>query len=257
MIRFTIITCTYNAGKVLQRTLDSVAAQQWPDVEHIIIDGGSTDITVDMVREYERAQSGRAVGRTVKVVSEKDNGLYDAMNKGLARATGHYVVFVNAGDTLHAGNTLATVAARAAGDSMPAVIYGDTYIVDHTGRFLRRRRLTPPQHLDWRSFRNGMLVCHQAFYSRTDIAKAEPYNVGYRYSADVDWCIRVMKSAARQRLAIVNTDAVLADYLDGGMTTDNHRASLKERFKVMAAHYGMAVTIAMHVWFVFRALLRR
>ena len=81
---------------------------------------------------------------------------------------------------------------------LPAVLYGDTNIVDSDGNFLHPRRLSPPEDLTWKSFRQGMLVCHQAFYARIDFAIATPYDQQYRYSADVDWCIRVMKAAAKE-----------------------------------------------------------
>ena len=92
---------------------------------------------------------------------------------------------------------------------------------------------------------------------RTDIARQQPYNLGYRHSADVDWCIRVMKEAERQSLALVNTHTVLANFEEGGNTTQNHRASLLERFRVMATHYGYLQTLCLHIWFVVRALFRR
>lgn len=256
MASITVITCTYNAASVLMPTLMSVARQSWPGVEHIIMDGASADGTVDMAQRYAQAQNASGRGHRVVVVSERDRGLYHAMNKALARATGQYVVFLNAGDTLHSDDTLATVAQCADADGRAAVVYGDTDIVDAEGHFLRRRRLSPPEHLTWRSFRNGMLVCHQAFYARTDLARLEPYDQHYRYSADVDWCIRVMKRAERYGLHMANTHATLANYLDGGMTADNHRASLKERFSVMRKHYGLAQTAAMHAWFVLRTAIK-
>jgi hypothetical protein len=134
----------------------------------------------------------------------------------------------------------------------PAVLYGDTDIVDAEGRFLRKRHLSVPDHLTWRSFKQGMLVCHQAFYACLDIAHDIPYDLQYRHSADVDWCIRVMKEAERQHLPLVNVHAVLADFLDGGDSKQNHRDSLKERFDVMRRHYGLLTTLVMHVRFVFR-----
>lgn len=96
-----------------------------------------------------------------------------------------------------------------------------------------------------------------AFYARTDLAKAIPYDLKYRYSADVDWCIKIMKSAARYRLPLVNTHAVLACFLDGGMTTTYHRRSLRERFSVMCRHYGVASTVVMHLWFALRGVISR
>jgi hypothetical protein len=100
-----------------------------------------------------------------------------------------------------------------------------------------------------------MLVCHQAFYARADIAGSVPYDRRYRYSADVDWCIRVMKEAEKRRLPLKNAEAVVADYLEEGQTTLHHRDSLKERFDVMRRHYGLFSTVVMHIWFVFRRFL--
>lgn len=192
------------------------------------------------------------------VVSEKDRGLYDAMNKGIQKATGDYLVFLNAGDVFPSPDTLELVASSVGdGEELPGVLYGNTDIVDDEGHFLRHRRLQPPERLTWRSFRQGMLVCHQAFYARTDLAKANPYNMQYRFSADVDWCIRVMKAAERQGLPLRNVDAVVVNYLDGGMTVKNHRASLRERFRLMRHHYGLLPTLAMHAWFVLRSVLKK
>lgn len=192
------------------------------------------------------------------VVSEKDRGLYDAMNKGIQKATGDYLVFLNAGDVFPSPDTLELVASSVGdGEELPGVLYGNTNIVDDEGHFLRHRRLQPPERLTWRSFRQGMLVCHQAFYARTDLAKANPYNMQYRFSADVDWCIRVMKAAELQGLPLRNVDAVVVNYLDGGMTVKNHRASLRERFRLMRHHYGLLPTLAMHAWFVLRSVLKK
>lgn len=260
MIRFTIITCTYNAATVLQRTLDSVLSQTWGQVEHLIVDGASTDGTVALATAYRDGNAARDTGHDVVIRSEPDRGLYDAMNKGLALATGDYVLYLNAGDTFPSASTLEdicnTVNERSDG-KLPAVLYGDTDVVDLEGRVLHPRRLAPPDDMTWRSFSHGMLVCHQAFYARTDMAKAEPYDLRYRFSADVDWCIRIMKRAEREGLPLLRLHAVVAHFLDGGMTDKNHRASLWERFDVMRRHYGLMRTLLMHAWFVLRALSKR
>lgn len=202
-IRFSVVTVTYNASERLRYTAESVFMQNYPFVEHIVIDGCSKDDTVDIAFEYKRYDDETENGHVVSVISEPDKGLYDAMNKGLARATGDYVVFLNAGDCLPSKNTLETIAGCVDGkEERPAVLYGDTNIVDSEYRFLRRRRLIPPERLTWRSFRNGMLVCHQAFYARLDIARGQFYDLRYRYSADVDWCIRVMKEAEKRGLSL-------------------------------------------------------
>ena len=255
MIKFTIITCTFNAEHELQRTLDSVFHQSYADVEHLILDGLSSDRSVEMAQTYKLRSDEARTGHEVVVCSERDSGLYDAMNKGIARATGDYIVFLNAGDTFPSEATLEHIAHSIGdGEALPGVIYGDTDIVNDEGRFLRHRRLHPSPKLTWRSFRNGMLVCHQAFYALTTLAKDNPYNLNYRFSADVDWCIRVMKEAERRHLMLKNVDEVVVNYLDGGMTEKNHRASLRERFSVMRRHYGLPLTLIMHVWFAVRQL---
>lgn len=261
MIRLSIITITYNAQETLPRTLKSVLTQNYHNIEHIIVDGASTDGTVKMAKEYKRDSYTIHNRHRVIIVSEPDNGLYDAMNKGLAMATGDYIVFMNAGDFYPEASTVSSIirkakAKKAAIGKLPAVLYGDTDIVDSNGVFLRRRRLTPPKQLTWRSFGHGMLVCHQAFYARKDIARGIAYDLRYRYSADVDWCIRVMKAAESRQLPLLNVQATIANYTEEGLSTKHHRSSLKERYRIMEAHYGRFVTFAMHCWFAVRAVMR-
>ena len=252
MIYFTIITCTYDASKYIDRTLESVQGQSYPHIEHFIIDGVSKDDTVKKAQTYAYDSHYPVI-----VKSEPDKGLYDAMNKGIQLAKGNYIIFLNAGDVFYEEDTLTNIAEQLKGKPLPGVIYGDTDIVDEKGNFIRKRRLAPPERLSWKSFKQGMLVCHQSFYARTDIAKQVPYNLHYRYSADVDWCIRIMKEAENQGLELWNTHKTLCSYLEGGMTEKSHRASLKERFMVMSDHYGMLTTILQHLWFVVRAIIKR
>ena len=262
MIKFTIVTITFNAEGVLKRTLDSVLAQHFPHVEHLIIDGASTDSTLQIANDYKRLSDNAHLGHDIRIMSEPDKGIYDAMNKGLRMATGDYICFLNAGDFFPTPHTLDTIVEKSCLESVastqwPAVIYGNTDIVDSHGHFLRHRRLTPPKKLSWRSFRKGMLVCHQAFYARTDIARHTPYDTRYRFSADVDWCIRVMKEAKRRELQLRYVEDVVANYTMEGQTTLHHKESLRERFDVMRSHYGIVVTIVMHLWFVVRQIIKK
>lgn len=259
MIKITLVTVTYNAAQVLGRTLDSVFRQRYNNVEHIIIDGASSDGTAALAQDYLERSIASDGGHEVRLLVEPDNGIYDAMNKGLSFATGDYVCFLNAGDTLPADDTLAILAERIAadtadGEELPAVVYGNTDIVDADGRFLRHRRLSPPTVLTWRSLRNGMLVCHQAFYARTDLARDIRYNLSYRYSADFDWCVRVMRKAEEKGLRMTDSNLLLAHYLNEGATTRNHKASLHERFRIMAEYYGTLPTALRHVWFGLRSV---
>ena len=225
--KFSIITVTYNAEKVLEDTIQSVISQTYHHVEYIIVDGASKDGTLAVIDRYRE--------RIHTVVSEPDKGLYDAMNKGITLASGDYLCFLNAGDCFHEDDTLQQMVHT---------------IVDKDRHFLRMRRLAAPETLNWKSFKQGMLVCHQAFFPRHTLV--EPYNLNYRFSADFDWCIRIMKKAR----TLHNTHLTIIDYLDEGMTTRNRKASLKERFRIMAAHYGLIGTVVRHAWFVLRLVTR-
>ena len=254
----SIITVTYNAESTIERTLRSVEEQTYGCIEHIIIDGCSSDHTLSHIQRYvERNSLPNRHG--IRVVREPDIGLYDAMNKGIQQATGDYLVFLNAGDRLHEDTTLEQLASLSGWQrnrANYAILYGETDLVDGEGRFLRHRRLQAPEQLTSKSFRSGMLVCHQSFYVRTDLARATPYDLNYRYSADYDWCIRLMQRAEKRRLRFLNTRLILTDYLSEGLTTKNHRRSLLERFRLMARHYGWPTAIAEHLWFVVRAVVK-
>ena len=233
--RISIITICYNAASTITRTLRSVSAQTYPNIQYLIIDGASKDNTLELVRE---------LAPEAEVYSERDKGIYDAMNKGLDRATGDYVWYVNAGDALASPTTVEDlVRATCTGDSLPDVLYGDTRLIDGEDHDLGLRRLRPPHQLDWRSFRSGMLVCHQAFVAKRSISPH--YDLSYRFSADVDWCIRVLKEAKTTAFY----PEPIALYLNEGTTTANHRASLIERFHVMRHHYGLVTTVLQHLRF--------
>ena len=238
--KLSIITVTFNAGKSLEKTIQSIIDQTYCNVEYIIVDGKSKDNTLEIIETYRDCINC--------FVSEEDKGLYDAMNKGIRLATGDYICFLNAGDKFHDNDTLQYMADSLKADSLPDVLHGETTIVDENGNFLRMRRLSMPQQLNWKSFKQGMLVCHQAFFAKRELAVQEPYDMSYRFSADFDWCIRIMKRAK----CCHNTHLILIDYLNEGMTTRNHKASLKERFRIMVKHYGWISTILHHCWFVIR-----
>ena len=254
----TVATVTYNAESTLPCTLESVASQTYPHIEHLIVDGCSKDQTMEQIHRYVDANTGKAQPHDIHVVREPDKGLYDAMNKALEQATGDYIVFLNAGDRLHSPDTLQKAFAPLAGLSpLPAIVYGETDLVDAEGRFVRHRRLQAPERLTWKDFRWGMLVCHQSFYVRTDLARQTPSDLTYHFSADYDWCLRLLEQADRKGLTVRNSHLVLTDYLCEGLTTQNHKASLGERFRIMARHFGWAATVGRHLWFVLRAVLKK
>ena len=258
MIKITVATCTYNAAKELPVTLESVLQQKYSEIEHLIIDGASKDSSLDLIQSYKCQNDEIQNGHEVKIISERDNGLYDAMNKALRNASGDYILFLNAGDTFHSAETLLMVAdVCEQSDSLPGIVYGHTDIVDQERHFLRKRRLEPPAELHWTSFKNGMLVCHQAFFASTKLTENCHYNLRYKFSADFDWCIRLMKLSEERHMPLMNSNIVVADYLAGGMTKKNHRRSLWERFLIMSEHYGVMSAIGHPIYFIIRLLIRR
>ncbi|MBS7348034.1 MAG: glycosyltransferase [Muribaculaceae bacterium] len=237
----SIITITYNAKDVIVPTMKSIHSQSFGDFEHIIVDGASTDETLLQARSIGNA----------RILSERDNGLYDAMNKGINMARGKYLLFLNAGDSFHNDESLAAYAEYAMRDY--DIIYGDTVIVDARRHIVGKRHLTAPTMLTVDSFAKGMLICHQAFMVKREIAPL--YDTSYRFSADYDWTIRCIKASDPRRC--VNLNRITIDYLSDGLTDKNKVKSLRERYAIMAKHYGKARTLVNHVGFIFRALKRK
>lgn len=239
---FSIITVTWNAAQVITPTLESVATQSCTDFEYIIMDGASTDDTLALAREA-------AIPRT-RIFSERDNGLYDAMNKAIDCALGRYLIFLNAGDAFASAQSLARLAAATTGN--PGVIYGQTQLVNAQREIVGKRHLTAPATLTADSFKHGMLVCHQAFVARRDIVPH--YDLNYRFSADYDWCIKVLKKSTGN---VCVGNEPLISFLTDGLTDKNHRASLKERFDIMCHYYGTIPTVLRHLSFIPRYLTRK
>ena len=230
MPKLTIITIVYNNVRDIERTINSVINQTYKKIEYIIIDGKSTDGTLDIVEKYSNQIS--------KMVSEPDKGIYDAMNKGLALATGDYVLFMNSGDEIYDEHTVQEVF-----DSSPGadIYYGETEMYNDNWESLGRRRHEAPEQFDWTSFKYGMNISHQAIYIRKSILT--PYDLKYKYSSDIDWIIKAAKKSSN----IVNVHRYVAKYLVGGMSKKKHHESLKERFQIFTKYYGLIPNIFNHV----------
>ena len=217
----SVITVVYNSEQLIERTLRSVANQTAKNIEHVIIDGASKDQTLAIVKSFP---NGIAYW-----LSEKDNGIYDAMNKGIEKANGNYLIFLNSGDEFFANDTIEKVFQN---NENADVYYGDTIITNEQGEALRNRRLRPPTNLSWQSLQMGMVVCHQSVFVKKTIAV--PYQTKYRISADIDWLIRCLKQAK----TVCNTDLVISKFLDGGMSQTNQQKGLQERYEILNIHFG-------------------
>lgn len=228
--KLSIITIVYNNVKDIERTMLSILNQTYPNIEYIVIDGASNDGTLEVIKKYEDS--------IATLISEKDKGIYDAMNKGLAIATGDYVLFMNSGDEIY---ELETVEKIFASDPNADIYYGETEMYDENWNSLGRRRHQAPEHFTWESFKYGMSISHQAIYIKRSLT--EPYNLQYKYSADIDWIIKIAKKAS----SIVNTHLYVAKYLVGGMSKKKHRESLKERFHIFSHYYGFFSNLINHI----------
>ena len=228
--KLTVITIVYNNVHDIERTVLSVLNQSYENIEYLLIDGASNDGTLEILKQYE--------GRIGKLVSERDKGIYDAMNKGLSLATGDYVLFMNSGDEIYSSDTVEKIFAT---QPDADIYYGETEMFDENWTSLGQRRHRTPEHFTWRDFKFGMSISHQAIYIRR--ALTEPYDLNYQLSSDIDWIIKAAKKAKN----IVNVRMYVAKYLVGGMSKKKHRQSLVERFHIFSKHYGLIPTIFNHV----------
>ncbi|HYK77637.1 MAG TPA: glycosyltransferase family 2 protein [Daejeonella sp.] len=227
--KLSVITVVYNNVRDIERSILSVLNQTYQPIEYLVIDGGSTDGTLEIISQYKE--------RLAVLVSEPDAGIYDAMNKGLDLATGDYVLFMNSGDEIYDAETVAKVFAT---EPDADIYYGETEMFNEQWQSLGRRRHQIPETFTWKSFKYGMSISHQAIYLKRSLV--EPYDLSYKLSADIDWIIKAAKKAKK----IVNTRQYVAKYLVGGMSKAKHRQSLVERFNIFSKHYGLLPNILNH-----------
>lgn len=161
--KISVITVTYNARKALRATIGSVLSQDYPELEYIVVDGASSDGSVEVIKEHG--------ARITRWVSEKDGGIYDAMNKGVRMATGEYCIFMNAGDVFADTTTVSRVA-EAIGSRDADVVYGD--VIKHG---TVKKSLSPRNC-------HKMYYCHQCVFTKRDCLLAFPFDVRHRMSAD-------------------------------------------------------------------------
>lgn len=232
-MKITLITACYNAEKTIGDALASVARQKGVDVECLIMDGGSTDGTVAQIVAFaERARENAAL--TVVWQSAPDRGMYDALNKGIARATGDVVGILNADDVLSDEAMLATVAKAFASDEVEAV-YGDIRFVRELGgrtvRYCSARWFRP-----W-MFRFAVMVPHPSFYCRRELfARYGGYSLDYRICADFEL---VMRYLWKHRIRTHYIPRCLVEMRLGGASTAGFRSMVeinREDLRALRAH---------------------
>lgn len=175
-VKVSVVTVCFNAFALIEKTILSVVNQTYANVEYIIVDGGSTDGTIDVINKYN--------DRITKLISEPDKGIYDAMNKGIKMASGQWISFMNAGDSFYDNHTLSLVFSRIIDTD---VIYGDVRVINSFGEYnLAAQPLDTMSH-------GEINFCHQSSFVKTDIMKSYLFDTKYRVCADYDFFYKIWK----------------------------------------------------------------
>jgi glycosyltransferase involved in cell wall biosynthesis len=228
-MKVTLITVCRNVAPVIRETLDSILAQTHPDIELIVIDGASTDGTVEILQEYAGPQQGRH--RINILVSEPDKGIYDAMNKGLRLATGEVIGFVNAGDLLMTPTVIDEVVQAFQRAHVDAV-YGDIIMVDeHDIHKVHRTWLSGTYHRS--NFRKGWMPPHVGTFIRKDVYDRHGhFNTDLRIGADYEILLRFLY---KHEVPTVHLRSVLVRFRLGGMSNGSVRHILNANREVRAS----------------------
>lgn len=222
-MKFTIITVCFNAEKTIGAAMQSLAAQRFKDFEWLVVDGASRDRTLDIVKSNPDLP--------LRVISEPDKGIYDAMNKGIAAARGDYVFFLNADDEFANKDVLGRVAAVLQGPHVPDVLVGRIW---HT--FESYRILRDFSHLTYRRLLIDS-ICHQATFSRRDLLqRSGGFDLQYRMCADYDWFLRAYRSGAVFRFC----DEVVANFSGDGAHVQRGDITRKETLQIRRKFLGGA-----------------
>ncbi len=217
----SIITVCRNAGATIAHTVESVLAQDHGDIEHLILDGVSTDDTLDVLARY--------CDPRITVVSEPDRGMYDAINRALTRYRGDAVGILNADDTFHDRTAVTRIAAAL---ERADIVHGDLDVVtDHASkRVLRRWRAEPRPAA---GFRAGWMPAHPTFYARRGVIEAVgTYDLSLPIAADYDYMLRAVELHGA---SLARADGVLVDMMTGGASTRSLRARVKHNMEALAA----------------------
>jgi glycosyltransferase involved in cell wall biosynthesis len=240
----SVITVCFNAEKTIAKTILSVSQQSYQYIEHIIVDGASTDGTMNIVNNYK--------DNIAVIISEKDNGLYDGMNKGLKAATGDYIYFLNADDEFYATSVVEKIFAVA---NDADVYYGEVMFTNSEEKEMGLRSSVTnqktPETLNWKSLQKGMVVSHQAFFIKRKLAVE--YDLNYKICSDIDWMIKCLKNCN----SIINTKLVFAKFAAGGTSKQRQKLAWQERFFILQKHYGVIKNWYNHGLIIIRRIFSR
>lgn len=231
----SLITTTYNSAETLRDTFEAVLAQSYTDIDYWVIDGGSKDNTVEIIKEYEPKFNGR-----MHWLSERDRGLYDGMNKGIERATGDVVGIINSDDFFTSRDVLETVAKTFMEDTAHELdaVYGDIHFVNASNLDKCVRYYSSKNFRPW-LMRFGYMPAHPSFYARTEIYRKHGlYSLDYKLAADYDMMVRLL---CKER---INARYIAKDFVTmrtGGASTSSikHRLLLTREDAKACRRYGI------------------
>lgn len=225
MEKISIITVTFNCEKVIERTIQSCISQTYSNFEYIIIDGGSTDGTVDIIKKYS--------DRISYWISEPDKGIYDAMNKGVEYATGDWIIFMNAGDLFASNKILSIIFNNFVNDSNVGFIYGD-YALMRNG-YVKIEKIKIPF---WKSLKYvpPMGICHQSVFTKTTLARRYRFNLKYKICADYDMLYQIYRAGYTQKY--INAPLAIFDF-GNGISVNNPYIVYKEEADIWGVKRNM------------------
>lgn len=222
--KISIITINYNDAEGLRKTLASVASQTYTDIEHIIVDGASTDGSVDVIREYETINLSSTNPIRIVWVSEKDKGIYDAMNKGVAKASGEYLLFLNGGDALSSPTAIEDVSLYLNDTDF---VIGRSYFSKDGKRCGASPLLSERDMSMYYMYLHG--INHQSAFIRRNLLINTPYDT--RVKINADWLFFVQTIVMRSA-TVKFVDLFFSDFDLTGVSSNNE-AVLKEREEVL------------------------
>lgn len=220
-MKISIVTVSYNAASEIEPTLRSVAAQTWQDVEYLVVDGASSDGTLDLVERYRSAVD--------VLVSEPDGGIYDAMNKALRLATGDAVIFMNAGDYFYSPYVVELAAEFMQANADAGVVYGGIEVRFPNGQVTEF--MPPPEGEALEFLICGSLPHQGTFARRSAFAHTGLFDTRWRSHADYDW---FLKAASDPRIALRRMDMMVASFGLGGVSSQLERGE-RERHAIQNA----------------------
>ncbi len=214
----SVVTVAYNEEKNIERTILSVLSQDYKGIELVVVDGASTDKTLSIVKKYQDKISD--------IISEKDDGIYDAMNKGVKHCQGDYVIFMNAGDVFFSDTSVSAVMDQSSG--LGDLIYGGCCVTSVTG--LKKIKTNPVMNVKPKK----MFVCHQAMFAKRNFLLQNPFDLKYKIAADFDFLYKCIKSGSGE-----SVDVIVCNVSAGGVSDVEWRDTWAEYRNIYRSYEGI------------------